>query len=266
MEGVKTRKIKWHSKTKKIAQIPKEGIEYALVSDKYEQIHQLVWCKDFMQDAIHSFLNKSRAQIYGFSYDPSIDKPVSMKKTRIMVTNWKDKTLEEKIFNRVLPLVHEVEGRLKIPKTVVEKCTNVPPIYNRSGVYLFNSNLRWSKAPPMISFFTLLIRIGMVREPSDTLESLISRIKEDKIDDYFHSDFRQVKRAEAGINQILKYGDKKIFSNDIQKNYPPIKSSEDYKKTVTIYTIHDKSGIVAFSEGLTRNVFPHWHELEGAIA
>lgn len=266
MDGIKSREIKWHPKTKKIAQIPKEGLEYALVSDNYEQIHQLVWCKDFMQDAIHGFLNKSKTSVYGFVYDPATDLPISMKRTRLMVTNWKDKELGDRLQNRVLPILHEVEEKLGMAKTVLEKGSKVPPRYARSGVYLFDSSIRWSKAPPMISLFTMLIRIGLVAEPGDDLETTMKKIKDETIKCYYSAERKQdkyqVERAEKGIKYLLKYGDRRIFYADAKKNYPPLEFSNE--KYISIYTIHDSCGIAAFSQGSTKKNFPHWHRLEGA--
>lgn len=267
MEGTRSRQIKWHPKTNKICQIPKEGLEYALVSDSYEQLHQLVWCKDFMQDVVHGYLNNNFTKIYGLEYDPAKAPPVSMKRTRLMVTNWKDKELGDKLKDRVLPLLHEVEGKLGMSKSVLEKCSKVPPRYGKSGVWLFDSSIRWSKAPPMISLFTMLVRIGLVREAEDDLNELIRKIKDDEVKCYYSvekmQDKGQVKRAEKGIKKILKYGDRKIFHSDIKKNYPPFVSSG--KKYLSIYTIHDSCGIAGFSDGYTESNFPHWHRFDKGV-
>jgi hypothetical protein len=264
MEGIRSRQVKWHPKTNKIAQIPKEGLEYALVSDDYEQLHQLVWCKDFVQDVIHGYLNSSLTRIYGFEYDPAKAPPVSMKRTRLMVTNWKDKELGEKLNNGVLPLLHEIEEKLGMSKSVLEKCSKVPPRYGRSGVWLFDSSIRWSKAPPMISLFTMLVRIGLVREGDDDLKNHIRKIKEGTVKCYYSvekmQDKGQVKRAEAGIKKILKHGDRKLFHTDIKKNYPPLTNSGG--KYISLYTIHDNCGIAGFSDGFTESNFPHWHRFD----
>lgn len=266
MEGIRPREVKWHPKTRKISQIPKEGLEYALVSDNYQQIHQLVWCKDFMQDAIHGFLNNSYTYIYGFAYDPVNDPPISMLRTRLLVTNWKDKELGDRLKNRVVPLLHEVEGKLGMSKTVLEKCIKIPPRYGRSGVWLFDSSKRWSKAPPMISLFTLLIRIGLVKDPDDDLIATMKKVKTDAIESYYSAENQQdnvqVRRAEKGILRLLKYGDRRIFHADIKKNYPPLNNAKEYDKRITISTIHDRCGIASYSEGSTKSLFPHWHRFD----
>lgn len=265
MDKIKNRAIKWHPKTNKICQIPKEGLEYALVSDDYEQVHQLVWCKDFMQDAIHGFLNKKLTQLYGFTYDPKSSPPISLKRTRLMVTNWKDPDFGDKITNRVLPLVHKIEDQLKMSHSVLERCSNAPPRYGRSGVWLLNSSKRWFKAPPMISFFTLLIRIGLVSNANDSLDNIIKKIKDGSTPSYFSSDTSQdktqVKGAERGIRRILEFGDRRLFHTKAKDNYPPLCSTGG--KYISIFTIHDGCGIVSYSNNTTKHIFPHWHRLEG---
>jgi hypothetical protein len=220
-----------------------------------------------MQDAIHGFLNKSKASIYGFTYDPLIDKPVSMKRTRLMVTNWKDSEFGSRVTNRVLPLMHEAEDKLGMSRTILEKCLKVPPRYSKSGAWVFNSDIRWSIAPPMISMMTLLIRVGLVRESDDSLETTLTKIKDEKIDGYYSTenqqDQYQVKRAEKGIKTILSMGDRNIFYKNIKKNYPAFNDHTDYKKRINIYTFHDRAGIGSFSDGSTKHVFPYWHRHEG---
>jgi hypothetical protein len=264
MDGIKIRKIAWHPKTRKLNQIAKEGLEFALVSDKYEQIHQLVWCKDFLQDVYHGFLNNSISEIYGFKYDPAECCAVSLDRTRMIVTNWKDKELGDKLKKGVLPLLHEVEDALKMSKTIMEKCGSVPPRYGRSGVWLLDSSKRWFKAPPMISLYTLLIRVGLVKEEGDSLETTIEKIKNGTVKCYYseqkEQDKHQLKRAEKGIKEILKHGDRRLFYPDPKLNYPPVQNG---KKDISIYTIHDHCGIVAYSEGYTKSNFPYWHRLEG---
>jgi hypothetical protein len=262
MDDIRTRDIKWHFKTKKICQIPKEGLEFALVSPDYKQVHQLVWCKDFVQDAIHGYLNKSHIVIYGFVYDPVNSPPISLDKTRIIVANWKDKELGEKVLSRALPLIHSIESRLKLDLTEISKCGKCPPIYGRSGVWLLEGDKKWMIAPPMISLYTMLIRIGMVHDPKDTLEDTIQKIESGKTAPYFSqggaSDAYQVKEGKKGIQFILRHGVTKVFGKSMKQNYPPL----SFDSKFNIYCVHNKCGIVGFSTKQTKDYFPKWHKLE----
>jgi hypothetical protein len=57
----------------KILQIYNKGLEYSVLSDKYETCNPLVWCKDFLHDVVHSSLAKRSFEIYRLRYDPSIN-------------------------------------------------------------------------------------------------------------------------------------------------------------------------------------------------
>lgn len=269
-----TRKVKWHPKTNKLCQVPKEGLEYALVSPNLEQVHQLVWCKDFIQDAIYGHLNQRQVEIYGFTYDPKTSPPVDMDRTRLLITNYKDKEFGQRLQTNCLDLLHHVEGRLKMSKTKVERCSGAPPVYRFSGVWLLSSSKRWMKAPPMVSFYTFLIRIGMVHVPGDTLEKTIKKIAHGETQPYYDKireeeyeearDKETALSAKKGIEAIMKFGDRSMFSN-VKKNYPATYKWKSYDGEVkehemSMYTIHDGCGLTAFSGGSTKSYFPHWHK------
>jgi hypothetical protein len=262
------RKVEWHPKTLKgISQIPKDGLEFAYLSEDYKQVHQLVWCKDFMQDTIFGFVNRTVIEVYGFTYDPSTDPHPCQSKTRMLVCNWRDKTFEQKILMNCREFLNDIESRLNMSKTIFERCMNPPAIYRKAGVFIINGSKRWMLAPPMISLYTLLIRIGMVhpcgQSAIDTLNQIESGYlkpynwKPDTETDYGTShaendtDFLQGGRS--GLNRILQFGDQRLFYKDMAQNYP---------STLTAYTIHDHCGLLAFSSKQTEEHFPHWHRLE----
>lgn len=271
MKEIAFKDIKWHPKTNKLSQVPKEGLEYALISKDYEQIHQLVWCKDFLQDAVFSQVTNQSIEIWGFTHDPKTSPAVDLSKTRIIVTNFKDSEFSVKLLSRCMPLLHHVEKRLRITKTTVFKCRRVPPIYNRAGVWLLEGNKRWLQSPPMLSFYTYLIRIGLVCEPNDTLEQTLDKLASGKIMPYYDNDEdfgwddgmprdqSVAKSSRNGINRIMKFGDKDIFSTSIKKNYPKIVKDYYGDVAMDIATMHDDCGIVGFSEGDTKHYFPNWH-------
>lgn len=261
MRIITLKEVKWHPKTNRIAQIPKEGLEFAMLSPNYEQINQLVWCKDFMQDLIWSYLNNKEIDIYGFKYNPKNSPAPSLSKIRLLVTNFKDHDFGEKLQSNVMPLLHEVEDRLKMPRTVLEKCQTTPPIYKKSGVWILNGSKRWLKATPMISFYTLLIRIGLVHNPANSLEQTLALIKDGKLASYYDHQNRDkimVYDAYQGIERIMRLSDRKIFPANIRKNYPVTYGA--YSSELTIYNLHDRCGIVGFSKGSTENYFPNWHK------
>lgn len=268
------RSIIWHPKINRICQISSKGLEYAFVSDDYCQVHQLVSCRDFLQDVIHSHIHQHPTSIYDFRHDPANSPMLSTKQTKLMVTHWKDPNLEEKIKLRSLPLIHRVEKQLGMPLSKLEKCGNVPRIYGRSGVWLFNSSKRWSNSPPMISMFSLLIRIGLVADPDQSLETLMDDIATGRKKGYFghipaahpedpdeEQDQTQVIKSKIGIKHILKYGDKKLFGSNRIKNYPAL-TEYGVEPEVDMFVIHDHCGISSFSKRKNEKIFPHWYKIK----
>jgi len=263
MKEIALKDVKWHTKTNKICQIPKEGLEFAMLSPKYEQLNQLVWCKDFMHDMIWSYLNNQPIDIYGFKYDPRLSPTPSLKKLRLLITNYKDQDFGNKLIKNVLPLIHSVEDRLKMPRTVLEKCKTTPTTYMKSGVWILNASCRWLKATPMISFYTLLVRIGFVHQPEDNLEMTLIKVKEGKVKTYYDNNCRDkemIEKALPGIYKLMKYSDKKIFQSNIRENYPSHFLDGDNSVALSIFTVHDKCGVVGFSIGSTRKYFPQWYK------
>lgn len=247
------RRIKWALKTRTISQVPTEGLEFALVSSDYEQVHQFVWCKDFMQDAIHGFLNNKRASIYKFVYDPELQPPLHMKKTRLLIANFKDQDFGTKVEN-CLSFLHQIEDKLKMAHTKAALCKDPPRMYKKSGVYLLNGSKRWMQSAPMISLYTLLIRIGMTHQKKCKWETTIENIINGETYPYYNEeDPYLLGEAKQGLDYILQIGDRRIFYRDIAKNYP---------KKLRTATMHEDCGIVSFAEGKTREDFSHWHRFE----
>jgi hypothetical protein len=250
------RNIQWYSKTRKIDQIPDEGLEYAFVSKNYEQIHQLVWCKDFMQDAIHGFINNMAIRVYGFAYDPKKSIPLYLRKTRLMIANWKDKEFSDKI-PALLDFLHQIEAKLKITPTVAVKCKNPPNLYKRSGVWVLNGSNRWMNSPPMISLYTLLIRLGLVHKKGTSYKKTIQQVISLEIGSYYGDDSYQLSDAHETIEKILKHGDRRLFYRDIKRNYPPNLDTQDI--------MHEACGLVSYAAGYTRGYFPYWHRFDSKV-
>ena len=264
MREITARDVKWHPKTNRICQIPKEGLEFAMLSSSYDQLNQLVWCKDFMQDLIWSYVNNQAIEIYGFKYNPINAPAPSIRRLRLLITNYKDADFGNKIKNNVLPLLHSVESRLKMSQTVLEKCRTSPAIYKKSGVWILDASKRWLKAAPMLSFYTLLVRVGLVHQPPDSLEETLEKIKTGKTKPYYDPNDRDrdmINKAMPGISIIMRHSDRKLFASKIKLNYPAEcrgNKSSAFSK-MNVYTMHDRCGIVGFSNGSTKQFFPSWH-------
>jgi hypothetical protein len=253
MRNTKGQKVKWFSKVLEIDQVPEEGLEYAFVSKNYEQIHQLVWCKDFMQDAIFGYLNSRYVEQYGFEYNPATSLPIYMDKTRLMIANWKDKSFAAKI-PAVLDFLNQIERKLKMALTTAVRCRNPSVLYQKASVWILNGSKRWMIAPPMISLYTLFIRIGFVHTKGRSYKTTLKKLLSGELEPYYCAeDDEQLEGCEKAIQHILLHGDRSLFHRDIRKNYPA-----DFD----IETLHDSSGIASYAMKATQEQFPFWHRYD----
>ena len=149
------KKIKWYesgNRNSNILQLYKKGLEFSFVSQNYEQCHNFILCKDFLHDVVYSNINNIPINIFNFSYNPFRDPKICLQELRLLVRNDNDSQFEEKISNSV-NFIAEIESVLGMKKSKIRKCTN--------NTWLIRASKRWLKAPPMISLFVLLMRIGL---------------------------------------------------------------------------------------------------------
>lgn len=247
------RKVEWKPKKSRISQIYSDGLEYAFVSKDYKQINQFVYCKDFMQDAIQGYLNGVRADIYSFVYDPSTCLPLHMDSTRLILSNWRDKQFKAKVPN-CLDFINQIEEKLKMKKTTMEDCFNPPPVYKKAGIWLVEGSKRWMKAPPMISLYTLLLRVGFSHKAGEDFMKTLDGVQDGTIPAYQKHDRSFVQDARKSINWILDKGDRRLFHSNIRKNY---------LKEIGIYEMHNSCGIIGYARCETQHRFPYWYRLVG---
>lgn len=238
--------IHWYNADKRIRnilQIYKKGLEFAFVSNSNQQCHPFVFCKDFLQLVIFSNVHNKSISLFNFNYNPKKN-PISLDKLRIILRNTSDAEFVKKIENAVF-FINYFEKKLKIKPTKFYFCEN--------NTILFESSKRWLKAPPLISMYMLLIRVGMSHEKSNSIDYTINGILQNKIKPYQIKDFSLLKNSLYGIKKILADGDRKSFYQDIRKNYPDI----------NLMTIH-RDGILFYSTELSRidnkstQVASHW--------
>lgn len=257
-EGYK-RYINWKKDTRaEIYQIYSKGMEFAFLSADNEQCNQFIWCKDFLQDMIYACLHEKWIDIYQFKYSPYTDPQPCMDKIRLLVANANDSKFRKKIPNS-LDLVNQVEERLGIKKSILRECWLPPENFRKSGVWLFEGSKRWLNSPPMLSFYSLLIRVGCVHTVGVSFEKTIDDVINGDIKSYQKKDALWLKHAKPGIEKILRIGDRRIFFRSIKENYP---------NYLHIDVIHNQLGITGFSADMQdkakgRSVaVPYWHYLK----
>ena len=241
--------VKWlPAKSGGIAQIYSSGLEYALCNEKYEQCHDFVFCKDFVQDAIHAHLYGGVASIYGFTYNPKEQPKLSLDRLRLLCVNSSDSKMLEKVPN-VLDLLNQFCKKLKIKPTKAFLVANPPAKYKKNGCFLIDASGMWNNAPVLVSMFTLLLRVGFVHKQGENCLETLKNLVDGKIKPYQSNDRSYIQQSMDGIEKILKWGYRKFFFINIEKNYP---------KGTNIGTMHNQTGIVAFSSGSTKSVCKYW--------
>lgn len=234
------KRIAWHKgSAMRILQIYNKGLEFALVSDKFEQCHPFVWCKDFLHDVIYAHLHDKNFEIYRFKYNSFTDPKVCLKETRLLVANQKDSKIEKKILN-VIDFINQIEELMDFPKTKVRRCIDPPPEY-KYGVFLFQGSKRWQIAPPMLSLYSLLIRIGFSHQIGTSYNTTISLLINNHLKPYQAKDSKWIEEVEPALHKIIRIGDKAIFYRDIKLNYP---------KEFLIDRIHNSLGIMSFARDM----------------
>lgn len=245
------RKIKWYERTMPLQQVFHRGLMFAFVSDQYEQCCPFVLCKDFLQDTIHAYLTKKKRSIFGFSYDPKRDPHISIKKTRLVIGSNGSANLRNNIPN-CIEFLNQIEDHLHLSKTKYRECCNPPKRFLAGGVWYLEGSRRWIKSPPMISFYTLLIRVGMCHVKGTSYTDTIEGVKSMTLHPEQCDDRSRLIGADKGIQKILSLGDRKVFTDKFEENYP---------KNVQTKIMHDDCGIIGYSCNATHNYFPHWSKV-----
>jgi hypothetical protein len=250
--------IKWYKNPSenKIFQIYKKGLEYSLLSDNDHQCHPFVWCKDFIHDVIYASINKTEFKAYKFHYNPNLNPNPSLKKAKILIADSKDENFSKRI-NNVLDFLNQFENKIKIKPSTIKKCKKAPEQYEKNGVYLVEGDKRWINSPPMVSLYTLLIRVGFSHTIKCDFLETIDKIKANKLQTYQKKDNYWLKAIEPAIEKILNFGDQNIFLKDMKSNYPP-----KLKPNI----VHNKLGIIGYSNDIVKKennisvVIPDWHK------
>jgi len=220
-----------------LCQIYATGLEYCFVSSNNRQVCPMVYCKDFLQDALWAWHNKSSVEIYGFTYARKTGIPICSTQTRIALGNGADAKFSNKI-PAMMEFLNFYERKLKLMRTTAIKVSNPPSKY-KSGVWLLESSRRWMIAPPMLSLYGLLIRVGCNHRLNRKIETTIKKLLSGDEAPYQSHDRDYFDCAQNGIEYIVKHGYARVFySKSPAKNYP---------KSIDVDEMHDCTGIVAFS-------------------
>ena len=246
------KKVQWFFESQGLQQAIGSGLEYAFISADYKQCCPFVLCKDFLHDAVYNRVHGTKKSIYGYHCSTKEGHPpIDLDKTRMVLANSSDRKMREKIPN-CLEFMHQIEKELKMSLTTARECLTPPAKYAAGGVWLFESTKRWLAAPPMVSLYSLLVRVGFSHPIGTPFRTTIDKIISYDIKPYQYEDRGRLVGSKSGLYYIIKNGDRKVFYAEVKKNYPRVR----------IGTLHNDLGIMGFSRCSTKDIIPYWHRFK----
>lgn len=248
-KDIQTVDITWFPQKQSLAEIYSSGMQYSFVNAQGQQCDPFFTCKDFLSDIVWATIHGRSTGIYGMSYDPATHPALDMENTRLLLTNSKDKNFLGKI-EGLLDFINQVEDVFDFRNTTIRLVKNPAAKYKTCGIIETCSSHRWMRSPALLSLYTLFLRVGFTHTKGNNWQDTVKGMIAGKIEQYQHNDQSYLKSSVRGIEYIIKAGYKNVFFVQPKFNYPE-------KKDVS--TIHNSSGIVAFSSSLNgKTLVKHW--------
>lgn len=250
----------WWSKAYRLNEIYTSGMEFAFVSQDGRQVHPFAFCKDFLQDVVHAFVNNKSLSIYGLNYKPERDPPPDLHRTRIVVRNveWEAAEAAEKAINAGR-FLNAIEREAGIKRTKVKFVGNnevgggiawdgAQTEKKTAPVFAFLGSSIWMKAPPLLSFYTFAIRAGGSYKGGAWREWLRPNNPEITLNDRSY------------LKASNKFWDR-FLTKDRVRWYSALSMKKAYPANLGTHDVHDQTGFSTVG-GLTA---PHVKTYSGPL-
>ncbi len=251
---------KWYNGTQmKIAQTVWTGLQYSFLSEKGEQLSPFVHCKEFMMDTVWAELNNKPISTYGFLYHPEFFPKVCLTETRLLLRNWEDKEFVQGVQN-CMRFLNQLERKLNFnPSKAVEVTNPRGMMYvERVPVMFVSGDPKWMLSPPLLSLYTMLLRVGMTYTKGSAWV-FMKKLMKGKERSYGREDAWRLTKIYDTV-KILVDTKAEIFGTDMKKNWPTTRETGDGK--VVAYDIHENAGIMCFANGKAKYICPDWYPPE----
>jgi hypothetical protein len=249
--------VKPFTKGVHLSQVYSSGLEFAHVNAAGDQVTPLAFCKDYLHDAVWASVNKKPVSIYGMTYDGKTPE-LSHDAIRLLLTYARKSDFLD-MMDAVEEMINQIEDVLQVKPSRIRPVIGLGEKYSAAAAVVQGSN-RWLIAPPMVSFYSLAIRIGCVHKRGTNFMETFDKVVAGSTKGIQSSDQGQLQRALPGIKKILSFGYRRIFHMDIAKNYPP---------GIDASTLHNSMGICAVSGnssyGPKTDAFSHWTKKLGEV-
>jgi len=160
------------SKTSGLVQTLSPKIQMCMLSQHYQGLHVPIICKDYLQEFVATEIDGISRTIYGFTSEKTnllfVGDTFNLAVVERPACNY---SISDEMLNGVLSLLHKFEDSRGFQRTeaIRAKCTEKGP----KGV-VFKSDIKWLDKPVFVSFYGLLIRIGMNYNCKDDIESYLN--------------------------------------------------------------------------------------------
>jgi hypothetical protein len=199
-------------------------------------------------DAVWLTLAGRRGNIYGFDYDPEVDPPVSLDQCRVLLRNREDSDFPISAAASQA-FLNNFELELGWEPTKMSLCEKPP---KGKPVVAFLSPKEWMKAPPMLSLYSLLTRVGMTFDARIAgVWDYMEDVKDGKAKTIQSNDSRYLRRAWPTIKEVLGDGGAR-FTGTMEENWP---------SHIREIILHEDGGIVTLATEpnvVKRNICSHW--------
>ncbi len=217
------------------------GIQYSFLSSDNKQCHMWIKCRDFLHDALRSYITGKKEDIFGFSYELGVNPPLDTDNMRLMVRRQSpagDKDASKNTWDMIesaLSILHCVEKHSKIDPS------NLYRVADEKDMYVFEGASDWMGSTFMISLYTFLIRLGGKKisfKSKKDLDSELKKLYKSKKAVVDH-DIRYLKTVQPFIDNIIKNREKLKYVR---------KDGAQFFEEQTVSLFHNYSGIVALCD------------------
>lgn len=235
--------VKWYPNNMFMCQTVWSGLQYSFLSETNEQLSPFFYCKEFLMDTVWAEMNQKVATTYGFIYDPETFPKVCLTKCRILLRNREDHYFTEGV-QQCMKFINQIEKGLNFN---LSKTVEVDNSFN--PVMFVSGDAKWLSAPPLLSLYSMLLRLGMNYEKGSAW-TFMKKIMDRKIKCYGLQDDYYLRKAFDTIKDLVKTKASRL-GTDVKANW----CKEDMKA----YDIHENGGIVSLATGKGKHINPNWY-------
>lgn len=201
--------IKWSPRQiKDIYENYTGGFSYSWVSENNEQVSKFFTCRDHVLKCfLVSYLQKNWETYYKIG-----DAKIDSKNIRILIRD-KENDLFESMMPNLLDFLNQFEDKMGVEKSVIYK------VKASDNCFLLLGSKEWLLSPPLVSLYTLLLRVGPLHKIGDDFRTTLAMSSNGKVYSARANDYSFMKQSLNRITSLLEKGYKSFFCLKMEDNY-----------------------------------------------